>query len=75
MLRIYDNGIGIDPESIQSIWNMFYIGDERSKGNGLGLYVTYKAVRTLGGTIEAKSEKDSFTEFAITLPQNIISDK
>jgi len=74
-LRIYDNGIGIDPESIQSIWNMFYIGDERSKGNGLGLYVTYKAVRTLGGTIEAKSEKDSFTEFAITLPQNIVPEK
>jgi signal transduction histidine kinase len=67
-LSVNDNGIGIDNKVINSIWDMFYIGDEHSKGNGLGLYVTLKSVKALKGNISVKSEKNIYTQFTISIP-------
>lgn len=75
LLSIRDNGRGIQPEILDKIWDMFYIGNEVSKGGGLGLYITKKAVASLHGTIQVNTEKDKFCEFNIVLPYLQLSDK
>lgn len=67
-LNIFDNGIGIDPSIHTRVWTMFFVGDERSQGNGLGLYVVRKAVEALGGQIRFESERYAYTKFFILLP-------
>jgi signal transduction histidine kinase len=65
---IQDNGVGIDPEVRTRIWDMFFVGNERSKGNGLGLYLTRKSVEALKGQIIVQSEQYVYTRFVVTIP-------
>ena len=51
LINVRDNGEGIDKKVRKNVWNMFFVGNERSKGNGLGLYITQKAVKVLEGKI------------------------
>lgn len=67
---VYDNGVGIDAAIHERLWTMFFVGNERSKGNGLGLYIVKKAVEALNGKISFESERYVFTKFLITLPYN-----
>src|SRR5687767_10905588 len=43
VIRIEDNGEGIRPELQPKIFDMFYRGNENSKGSGLGLYIAKEA--------------------------------
>ncbi len=63
-----DNGIGIEPEILPKIFQMFYRGTELSKGAGLGLYIVKEMVTKLGGHIEAYSQFGYGTTFILTLP-------
>lgn len=67
-LSVYDNGIGINNSIRPKLYDMFFKGHERSKGNGLGLYMVKKSVQTLEGRIEMESEQGSFTKFIVLLP-------
>ena len=69
-LSIYvrDNGEGIVKEVRSKIWNMFYVGNEHSSGNGLGLYITRKAVQVLNGKIIYVTKEREYTEFRVRLP-------
>lgn len=50
-LEVKDSGIGIDPEYQQKVFEMYFRGHERSKGNGLGLYIVKRMVEKLNGKI------------------------
>ena len=63
-----DNGIGIKPEHLTKIFNMFYRATDRSQGSGLGMYIVKQAIEKLGGTIDMKSEYGKGTRIKITLP-------
>lgn len=63
-----DNGIGIDTDNLNHIFEMFYRASEQSDGSGLGLYIVKNAVDKLGGTIQVESTLGEGTEFRITLP-------
>ena len=63
---IVDNGIGIDPEYHQKIFEMFFRLSGRD-GSGIGLYIVKDAVEMLQGSIEVQSEKGTGTKFNITL--------
>lgn len=65
---IRDNGIGIDPEIKDRIWDMFFIGSEHSHGNGLGLYIVRKSVEALKGSIEIVSERGHYTQVTVQIP-------
>jgi signal transduction histidine kinase len=67
-ILIEDNGIGISPEHLPKVYDMFFRGSELSKGNGLGLYVVKDALERLDSTIEVESQHDIFTKFHIKIP-------
>ncbi|MBX2840612.1 MAG: hybrid sensor histidine kinase/response regulator [Flammeovirgaceae bacterium] len=70
-IQINDNGIGIDPKSLHLIYNKFFRGTLKSKGNGLGLYLTKLAIERIKGKIEVESTKELGTTFSIYLPINL----
>jgi len=68
VIQIEDNGMGIQPEYLPLIFNMFYRASEESEGAGLGLYIAREAVHKLGGTISVKSQYRIGSIFRIVLP-------
>lgn len=68
MIKVSDNGIGIDGELQNKIYNMFFRGTERSKGPGLGLYILKNAVEKLHGRITLYSVPYKGTTFKIEVP-------
>ncbi|ELR72162.1 periplasmic sensor signal transduction histidine kinase [Fulvivirga imtechensis AK7] len=72
-LSIFDNGIGVERTISDRLFDMFFRGNEHSKGNGLGLYIVQKSVQALGGRITVESEPGSFSKFAVNLPIHLLS--
>jgi signal transduction histidine kinase len=68
VISVYDNGVGIDKAIIPRLYDMFFKGNENSKGNGLGLYIVYKSVQALEGNISMESELHQYTRFTVFLP-------
>ena len=72
-LRVKDNGIGIDPALLPSVFEMFTQDrqalDRSQGGLGLGLTIARSLVKLHDGTIEARSDgRGKGSEFIITLP-------
>ncbi len=63
-----DNGIGIEPEHIPRIFEMFFRASSKSYGSGLGLYITKQVVEKLHGNIRMESQLEQGTVFEIVLP-------
>lgn len=63
-----DNGIGIEPEYLSKIFDMFFRATTQSEGAGLGLYIVKESVSKLGGTIEIQSQPGKGVFFTIELP-------
>ncbi len=73
LVRVRDNGVGIDPELLPRIFDLFTQGDRslaRSAGGlGIGLSLAQRLVVLHGGTIWAHSQgAGKGTEFTIKLP-------
>ncbi|CEI73786.1 MULTISPECIES: HAMP domain-containing sensor histidine kinase [Romboutsia] len=75
IIKVKDEGIGIPKEDINRIFERFYRVDKaRSKevgGTGLGLAIIKHIVKSLGGTIEVKSELRHGSEFIVNIPEKI----
>ena len=69
-IKVNDNGIGISEEAIASIFDLFSVGTDKTKGYGLGLYIVKKAVEKLQGVITVSSKRNEYTTFHITLPKD-----
>lgn len=68
MMKVCDNGIGIRKDIQSKIFNLFFRGNEDSKGTGLGLYILKNALAKLNGRIELESEINQGTTFIVYLP-------
>jgi signal transduction histidine kinase len=73
VVRVVDNGIGIAPELIGRIFDLFVQEEsslDRSQGGmGIGLTLVKRLVDLHGGTVEAYSEgRDRGSEFVVRLP-------
>jgi two-component system sensor histidine kinase/response regulator len=68
ILSVKDNGIGIDPEHLDKIFNMFYRATQEKPGSGLGLYIVKEAIDKIWGSIEVKSKIGLGSIFTITIP-------
>lgn len=67
--RVSDNGPGIAPEQIGSIFERYWQGKQSdSAGAGLGLYIAKGIVEAHGGSLRAHSVPGDGATFAFTLP-------
>ncbi|MDN5201725.1 two-component regulator propeller domain-containing protein [Fulvivirgaceae bacterium BMA10] len=69
VMKMEDNGLGIESEFQNKIFEMFFRGSEVSKGNGLGLYLVKKAIDKLQGKIIVESEEGKYSSFSISIPK------
>ncbi|CAD5274648.1 MULTISPECIES: ATP-binding protein [unclassified Imperialibacter] len=69
VIVLEDNGIGIEPEYIGKVFDMFFKMGE--SGAGLGLYIVRETVERLKGSIVLTSEPDKGTTITITLPNQL----
>jgi len=65
---VTDTGCGISKENISRIFEPFFTTKEADQGTGMGLYVSWGIITSLGGLITVESEVDKGTTFIITLP-------
>ncbi|CAE6954536.1 PhoQ Sensor [Vibrio sp. B1FIG11] len=64
---VTDNGSGIAPEVLQSIFQDFYTTG-KSGNYGLGLPFCKKVMRSFGGDIRCQSEVGEWSQFTMTFP-------
>ncbi|OLC82711.1 MAG: hypothetical protein AUH72_06075 [Acidobacteria bacterium 13_1_40CM_4_65_8] len=62
-----DSGIGIKPEHLQRIFDLYFT--TREKGSGIGLSMVYRTVQMHDGEIEVQSTPGAGTTFRVLLPQ------
>jgi PAS domain S-box-containing protein len=65
---IVDNGIGIEENHLDRIFDMFYRATDKAKGSGLGLYIAKETILRLGGFIKVESVYGLSTTFVVTIP-------
>lgn len=70
LLEVSDDGPGIDPAAIETIFERFkQMESSRGGGFGLGLYIVKNLVEQHRGTIEVASEEGAGTTFRVRLPK------
>jgi PAS domain S-box-containing protein len=67
-LSFTDDGPGISPENMGSIFTPFFTTKETGKGTGLGLSICYGIITEHNGRIYAQSKPGKETTFIIELP-------
>jgi signal transduction histidine kinase len=67
---VSDNGIGIAPDRIERVWEIFcrLEPDDGVGGEGLGLTLARRIIERHGGAIRAESELGKGSRFIVTLP-------
>ncbi len=73
--RVQDDGVGIDPEELEHVFDRFYRGtrrpQERAGGSGLGLAIARSIVDMHRGRVSISSTPDVGTEVLVTLPRDV----
>ena len=69
LLKVSDNGLGMDQKTLQCVFEPFFTTKPTGKGTGLGLSVVHGIVGECGAAIAVKSEPGQGTEFSIYFPQ------
>ena len=66
-IALSDTGVGIKPEHLQRIFDLYFTTKE--KGSGIGLSMVYRTVQMHDGDIEVQSTPGVGTTFRVLLPQ------
>ncbi len=67
LISVSDEGTGIDKESLDRVFDLYYT--TKDMGTGVGLSITQKIVADHGGSITIDSVPDKGSTFTITLPR------
>jgi signal transduction histidine kinase/ligand-binding sensor domain-containing protein len=67
---VMDNGAGINEKFEDRIFDMFFVGNDNIKGEGLGLYAVKMAVKKLNGSVQLVKTNKKLTIFEVVLPLN-----
>jgi CheY-like chemotaxis protein len=76
LFKVSDTGIGMTTEQMDKLFEAFTQADasmtRRFGGTGLGLVISRRFCRMMGGDIHVESELGHGTTFTITLPANVM---
>ena len=82
-VSVNDNGIGISPESVQSLFSKFF-RDKRARavhteGSGIGLFIVKNIIERHGGKVGYSADDGKGSTFFLTLPlykeEKVVMDK
>jgi signal transduction histidine kinase len=71
VLEVHDDGVGIPPEVLPRIFELYFT--TKPKGSGIGLAMTYRILQLHGGALDVRSNadpgaRDHGTTFTLRLP-------
>jgi len=66
-IDVEDTGVGIAPENLQKIFDLYFTTKE--KGSGIGLSMVYRTVQLHDGEVEVQSTPGRGTRFRLVFPQ------
>lgn len=66
-ILLRDHGPGLEPETVDRVFDAFYTTKEASVGMGLGLSISQNIISDFGGALEARNHPDGGAEFIVTL--------
>jgi signal transduction histidine kinase len=64
---VQDTGVGIPPENLEKIFDLYFTTKER--GSGIGLSMVYRIAQLHDGEVEVQSTPGSGTRFRLLFPQ------
>ena len=67
VVDVEDTGVGIPPENLQKIFDLYFTTKE--KGSGIGLSMVYRIVQLHDGDVEVQSTPGRGTRFRLVFPQ------
>jgi signal transduction histidine kinase len=65
--EVEDSGIGMDQETLNKAFTLFF--SSKGTGTGLGLFISDKIAQAHGGSIELESKLGVGTRFVVRLPR------
>lgn len=65
---VHDDGPGIDPAKLDTIWDPYVTG--KAGGTGLGLAIVRQTIESHGGTVRAESARGAGTTIYLTIPMH-----
>jgi len=77
VVRVLDEGIGIEPEDEHHVFELFYRSQSASRtasGAGIGLFVSHQLVAAMNGRMWARAREEKGTEVGFALPIHSIED-
>ena len=67
-IEVWDNGTGMNEETMKKMFNPFFTTKDANQGTGLGLSLCFDIVRKHRGELTAESEEGNYTRMTMTLP-------
>lgn len=68
LVRVEDNGPGIPPDELPTLWDRYVRGRTSAPGTGLGLLIVKEVVEAHGGAVGVESEVGTGSTFWFRLP-------
>jgi signal transduction histidine kinase len=68
VIEVEDNGLGIQRDEQERIFDEFYMSGGNKKSLGIGLYLVKEAVTQMNGNITVKSEPGLYSKFTVSIP-------
>ena len=65
-IDVEDTGVGIAPENLSRIFDLYFT--TREKGSGIGLSMVYRIIQLHDGEVEVESTPGSGTRFRLSFP-------
>ncbi len=73
-ISVQDNGLGIEAQNLEKIFDMFYVTQNNNKGSGLGLYIAKQAAEKLNSSLQVTSAPGVGTTFQLIISNHNITD-